>query len=177
MFAHISLFNHLLKFLLAWLALCNYPHFLCYRDDHSEHEQQSLAVMLMVVVIVFVFCNVLAMVSNMLDALKIDAVPVTQVSNLLVTINSSINIFIYCAFGKRFRTELGNLVNDSCHRLTKPGLCSKNEPNMDTGPKQICVSRVYYSSKSVTVGCNRLEANDNEVFYKSNVHPDGKINV
>ena len=163
--------------MLAWLVLCNYPHFLCYRDDHSEHEQQSLAVMLMVVVIVFVFCNVLAMVSNMLDALKIDAVPVTQVSNLLVTINSSINIFIYCAFGKRFRTELRNLVKDSCHRLTKPGLCSKNEPNIDTSPKQICVSRVYYSNKSVTVGWNRVEANDNEVFYKSNVHPDGKTNV
>ena len=142
-----------------------------------EHEQQSLAVMLMVVVIVFVFCNVLAMVSNMLDALKIDAVPVTQVSNLLVTINSSINLFIYCAFGKRFRKELGSLIKDSHRRITRPGLCSKKEPNLDTSQKKVYVPRVYYSHKSVTVGLDRNEAMDSDVFNNTTVHPDGKTIV
>ena len=142
-----------------------------------EHEQQSLAVMLMVVVIVFVFCNVLAMVSNMLDALKIDAVPVTQVSNLLVTINSSINLFIYCAFGKRFRKELGSLIKDSHRKITKPGLCSKKEPNLDTGSKKVYVPRVYYSHKSVMVGLDRVEDMDSDVFHKTTVHPDGKTIV
>ena len=133
--------------------------------------------MLMVVVIVFVFCNVLAMVSNMLDALKIDAVPVTQVSNLLVTINSSINLFIYCAFGKRFRKELGSLIKDSHRRITRPDLCSKKEPNLDTGPRKVYVPRVYYSHKSVTVGFDRDEAMDSDVFHNTTVHPDGKTIV
>ena len=142
-----------------------------------EHEQQGLAVMLMVVVIVFVFCNVLAMVSNMLDALKIDAVPVTQVSNLLVTINSSINLFIYCAFGKRFRRELGSLISDSHRRIMKPGLCSKKEPNLESSPKKVYVPRVYYSHKSVMVGLDRAEAMDSDVFHNTTVHPNGKTIV
>ena len=133
--------------------------------------------MLMVVVIVFVFCNVLAMVSNMLDAQKIDAVPVTQVSNLLVTINSSINLFIYCAFGKRFRKELGSLIKDSHRRMMKPGLCSKKEPNIDTGPKKVYVPRVYYTNNSVMVGLDRVEDMDDDVFHKTTVHPEGKTMV
>ena len=133
--------------------------------------------MLMVVVIVFVFCNVLAMVSNMLDALKIDAVPVTQVSNLLVTINSSINLFIYCAFGKRFRRELGSLISDSHRRIMKPGLCSKKEPNLESSPKKVYVPRVYYSHKSVMVGLDRAEAMDSDVFHNTTVHPNGKTIV
>ena len=36
----------------------------------EENEQQNLAIMLMVVVMMFVLCNVLAMVVNVLDALK-----------------------------------------------------------------------------------------------------------
>ena len=133
--------------------------------------------MLMVVVIVFVFCNVLAMVSNMLDAQKIDAVPVTQVSNLLVTINSSINLFIYCAFGKRFRKELGSLIKDSHRRMIKPGLCSKKEQNLDTGPKKVYVPRVYYTNNSVMVGLDRVEDMDDDVFHKTIVHPEGMTMV
>ena len=133
--------------------------------------------MLMVVVIVFVFCNVLAMVSNMLDAQKIEAVPVTQVSNLLVTINSSINLFIYCAFGKRFRKELGSLIKDSHRRMMRPCLCSKKETDLDTGPKKVYVPRVYYTNKSVTVGLDRVEEMDDDVFHKTTVDPDGKTMV
>jgi len=34
----------------------------------------------------------------------------TLFSNLFVTLNSSINLFIYCAFGKKFRKELKDLL-------------------------------------------------------------------
>ena len=30
--------------------------------------------------------------------------PLIQVSNLLVTVNSSVNFFVYCTFGQKFRT-------------------------------------------------------------------------
>ena len=40
---------------------------------------------------------------------QISAAAMTQVSNLLVTLNSSVNLFIYCGFGGKFRRELKNL--------------------------------------------------------------------
>ena len=89
----------------------------------------------MVVVVIFVFCNVLAMVSNMLDAFKIEAVPVTQISNLLVTINSSINLFVYCAFGKQFRSELRNLIKDKL-KVAKFQLCSKQNIEVPLNEKK-----------------------------------------
>ena len=63
----------------------------------------------MVVVLVFVICNCLAMVSNILELFEVEAVSVTMVSNFLVTLNSSVNLFVYCAFGERFRAEIKRL--------------------------------------------------------------------
>ena len=65
----------------------------------------------MVVVLVFVICNSLAMISNILELFEVCAVPVTIISNFLVTFNSSVNLCIYCAFGERFRNELKRLTN------------------------------------------------------------------
>lgn len=39
--------------------------------EKEEKEQQNLSLMLMFVVLVFMLCNVLAMVSNILEALKV----------------------------------------------------------------------------------------------------------
>ena len=46
-----------------------------------------------------------------------------QVSNLLVTVNSSVNLFIYCVFGTRFRNELKKLLRPLLRKVTKNGLC------------------------------------------------------
>ena len=73
----------------------------------------------MVVVSVFVVCNCLAMVSNILELFQISAVSVTMVSNLLVTLNSSVNLFIYCTFGERFRKEIKRLANQIKRKLNK----------------------------------------------------------
>ena len=40
---------------------------------------------------------------------QVSAAAMTQVSNLLVTLNSSVNLFIYCGFGGKFRRELKRL--------------------------------------------------------------------
>ncbi len=54
-----------------------------YRDK-EEKEQQNLSLMLMFVVMVFMLCNVLAMVSNILEAFKVNKdfltmeIPVSQ---------------------------------------------------------------------------------------------------
>ncbi len=71
----------------------------------EESEQQNLAIMLMVVVIIFVLCNVLAMVSNILDAIDYNALhaqALTQVGinpsdihyiSMLLTVLSKIMLF------------------------------------------------------------------------------------
>ena len=45
---------------------------------------------------------------------------VSQVSNLLVTVNSSVNLIIYCSmFGKGFRNELKMMICHLAQRLKK----------------------------------------------------------
>lgn len=62
--------------------------------------------MLLMVVLVFFICNLLALLVNVLELLDfVELVAkLGNVSNLLVIINSSGNILIYCTFGKKFRT-------------------------------------------------------------------------
>ena len=59
--------------------------------------------MLMVVVFVFFVCNVLALVVNILEVMGIDVIELNSISNLLVTLNSSVNFIIYCIFGDKFK--------------------------------------------------------------------------
>ena len=62
--------------------------------------------MLIMVVMVFFICNLLALLVNILELTPYyKLVPkLSQISNGLVIINSSMNILIYCTFGKKFRT-------------------------------------------------------------------------
>ena len=72
----------------------------------------------MVVVAVFVLCNILAMVSNILEMMNLDGFYIITVSNLLVTINSSVNILIYCTFGLTFRNELKRIISATMARVS-----------------------------------------------------------
>lgn len=61
--------------------------------------------MLLCVVVVFLLCNVWALIANMVEAMSngktIDWL--VQFSNMLVTINSSVNFVIYVIFGEKFK--------------------------------------------------------------------------
>jgi len=70
-----------------------------------EKKEMKLAVMLMIVVVVFLICNILALIVNILEAMKRQVSHVTEISNLLVTINSSVNFFIYIIFGEKFKRQ------------------------------------------------------------------------
>ena len=59
--------------------------------------------MLLCVVAVFFIFNILAMVVNIFEAANILVDEMTRVSNLLVSVNSSVNIVIYCIFGDKFQ--------------------------------------------------------------------------
>ena len=51
------------------------------KQKQEEKDQQGLTIMLMVVVVIFFFCNVLAMVSNILETFEVNAVVLTQVND------------------------------------------------------------------------------------------------
>lgn len=60
--------------------------------------------MLLCVVVVFFLCNILALVNNVLEAFygsPLDQVVAT--SDMLITVNSSVNFIIYVIFGERFK--------------------------------------------------------------------------
>ena len=82
----------------------------------------------MVVVAVFVICNILAMVSNILEMMNLDGFYIITVSNLLVTVNSSVNLLIYSTFGLTFRNELKRILSATMARIS--GVCTmKMKPN------------------------------------------------
>lgn len=60
--------------------------------------------MLLCVVVVFLICNLLALVSNVLEAFYGETIDfLVESGNLMVTINSSVNFVIYVIFGEKFK--------------------------------------------------------------------------
>eukprot|EP00093_Oithona_nana_P000449 00449.XXX_2456_1541_1 [CDS] Oithona nana genome sequencing. len=103
------------------------------RERREENEQQ-IAIMLMVVVMIFLGCSTLGMLANILDFMKLPAGTLVMVSDLMVTFNSSVNLFIYCGFGKKFRREFKKLL----------GL------KVDTEIEQGTILRKYWRRKQAT---------------------------
>lgn len=74
------------------------------RLSRTEKREIGLATMLFCVVIVFLLCNILALITNIIEAfydIVIDQL--VKISNLLVTINSSVNFIVYVIFGEKFK--------------------------------------------------------------------------
>lgn len=59
--------------------------------------------MLLCVVAVFFIFNIMAMVVSIFEMANILVDEMTRVSNLLVSVNSSVNFVIYCIFGDKFQ--------------------------------------------------------------------------
>ena len=74
------------------------------RLSRTEKREIGLATMLIIIVIIFFICNVLALITNILEAFYgIIKDELVKTSNLLVTINSSVNFIIYVIFGEKFK--------------------------------------------------------------------------
>lgn len=74
------------------------------RLSRLQKKEIGLATMLLCVVVVFFLCNLLALVNNVLESFHgIIVDQLVKTSNLLVTVNSSVNFIIYVTFGERFR--------------------------------------------------------------------------
>uniref|UniRef100_T1J193 G-protein coupled receptors family 1 profile domain-containing protein n=1 Tax=Strigamia maritima TaxID=126957 RepID=T1J193_STRMM len=122
----------------------------------SKHQRKeiSLALMLLCVVVVFFICNCLALVVNILEAFNIINDNLTQMSNLLVTVNSSVNFIIYCIFGQKFRRILQRLLCCRfCHYQVDENLEESVYPmpsfNTDTKPLFFSSNGTsFYSTRS-----------------------------
>lgn len=74
------------------------------RLSRTEKREIGLATMLFCVVIVFICCNILAIFINIMEAFFEQIYDrLVKLSNLLVTINSSVNFIIYVIFGEKFK--------------------------------------------------------------------------
>lgn len=71
--------------------------------SRKQEGEFSLAIMLLCVVIVFLMCNILALIVNIIEYFDIFLSALVRVSNLLITVNSSVNFVIYCIFGRKFK--------------------------------------------------------------------------
>lgn len=74
------------------------------RLSRLQKKEIGLATMLLCVVIIFFICNILALVNNLLEAFYgVIYDQLVKTSNLLVTINSSVNFIVYVTFGEKFK--------------------------------------------------------------------------
>lgn len=82
----------------------------------SSNSERSVSIMLVILVFFFLFCNIVPLVANILEILveQISA-PVklrdayyvmVDLGNLMATVNSSMNIFIYFFYGQHFKAVL-----------------------------------------------------------------------
>lgn len=90
------------------------------RLSRLQRREIGLATMLLCVVVVFFKCNLLPLVINIIESFNIATDPnffdrMIKTSNLLVTINSSVNFIIYVIFGEKFKRLF--LILFCSHRL------------------------------------------------------------
>ena len=90
-----------------------------------QQKEIRLATMLMVVVVVFFVCNLLALVVNILEVLNMNIIALNNISNLLVTCNSSVNLVIYCIFGDKFQRIFFQIF---CPRCMQPRTAWQERP-------------------------------------------------
>ncbi|XP_064628947.1 FMRFamide receptor-like isoform X2 [Lineus longissimus] len=81
----------------------------------GKQSQASNTTIIVVVVSVFIICQTPALVHQILEANDVkvnDSVTsyTTSLGNMLVVFNSSVNFFIYCLFGQKFRRILKRIV-------------------------------------------------------------------
>ena len=106
--------------------------------------------MLMTVVVVFQICNLPPLICNILEVVydrvedEIAIWPyLTQTANLLVTVNSSVNIFIYIIFNNVFKRVFLQCLSDNFS-------CCYGIDEDETGDRKVCCPFIKCGRKSQT---------------------------
>ena len=89
----------------------------------SSNDENNLTLVMIVIIIVFVVCQAPMAIFHALlyytEPHSSNCAPFTQyftMSNLLLTMNSSVNFVIYCLFRRQFRNQLRMLLGCTCGR-------------------------------------------------------------
>lgn len=80
----------------------------------SNQEENNITLVMIIIIAVFLLCQTPAAINQILYVLQGDTSLkdcssyhiFSHLANILVTINSSVNFIIYCAFRRQFRREL-----------------------------------------------------------------------
>ncbi|KAI0223871.1 FMRFamide receptor [Lamellibrachia satsuma] len=98
------------------------------KKQPAPASRKSVTVIVVTVVLVCIACNVTALVSHLLWSLhqcfrslahlKTARQYASNISNVMITINSAVNFFIYCLCSGNFRAELRRVF--SCQRVHRP---------------------------------------------------------
>ena len=96
----------------------------------KRREEVNLSMVFVVMVIVFIVCNTLKFGLNFYDGVNgtVGASSISRIiayfSNLLVILNSSINMIIYCVMNAKFRRHLSTAIKSllPCIKTTNPRL-------------------------------------------------------
>ena len=118
----------------------------------SQIQEVSIAKMLFCIVIIFLLCNVVTIISHMMEAFGGPRPnELTAASNFLVLMNSATNFIIYCLLSRKFRVVLLTLA-----RNNSPSWCvswianDANNHNHTRNPNQTEVFTLASNSKSTS---------------------------
>ena len=92
--------------------------------SQSSSDENNITLVMIVIIIAFVVCQIPATINRILYYIIDHEKLLTctpyhvyfQMSNLLLLVNSSINVFIYCLFRKQFQHKLRMLFGRTCGR-------------------------------------------------------------
>ena len=99
------------------------------RNNTPETGERHLSMLLVAIVTIFVVCNSLKIVLNFYDGLvalaltsgSVEATSWSTIagyfSNLLIVLNSAINMIVYCIMNQTFRSHLFNTIKNIVPRL------------------------------------------------------------
>ena len=115
--------------------------------------------MLMTVVVVFQICNLPPLICNILEVIGIGDIPIlTQTANLLVTVNSSVNIFIYIILGDKFKRVFLQCLSENMS-------CCYGNDGGATGDGKVCCPLIKCGRKNQGVHRNNGAITGTADFY------------
>ena len=142
--------------------------------------------MLLCVVAVFFIFNILAMVVNIFESANILVDEMTRVSNLLVSLNSSVNFVIYCIFGDKFQRLFLRYFCCCCRMRWRPHSGTVKLSRCTYKTKSIIVLSFFLgrnspdnpdNSVSMGIGTNTAEIHRISVFSSRANIPSGKCRL
>ena len=127
--------------------------------SQDEKKELRLAVMLMTVVVVFQICNLPPLICNILEVIGVGDIPyLTQTANLLVTVNSSVNIFIYIILGDKFKRVFLQCLSENLS-------CCYGGDREGSGDRKVCCPFIKCGRKNETAHRNNGAITGTTDFY------------